>query len=144
MSRICKYVESTIDYSEKINYKGKIGISDTIAKLVEESVLYDDIKLIVTATMSGYTARKISNLRPNCTILAVCPSSHIAEKVALNFGVKPVITNIEFKNMEDLVNEAKLLSRNEFNLLSGDKIVITGGFPFGETNNTNFIRIVEI
>ena len=144
MARICEYVESTIDYSEEIVYKGKIGISDTIAKLVEESVLYDDIKLIVTATMSGYTARKISNLRPNCTILAICPSSHIAEKVALNFGVKPVITDIEFKSMEELVDEAKLLSQNEFNLVHGDKVVITGGFPFGETSNTNFIRIVEI
>ena len=144
MSRICEYVESTIDYSEQIEYKGKIGISDTIAKLVEESVLYDDIKLIVTATMSGFTARKISNLRPNCTILAICPSSHIAEKVSLNFGVKPVITDIEFRNMEELVNEARILSQSEFNLSYGDKVVITGGFPFGESNNTNFIRIIEI
>ena len=144
MSKICEYVESTVDYSEKIDYKGVISISDTIAKLVEESVLYDDIKLIVTATMSGFTARKISNFRPNCTILAICPSSHIAEKVALNFGVRPVITDMEFKSMEDLVNEAKILSQNEYNLSHGDKVVITGGFPFGKTNNTNFIRIVEI
>ena len=144
MSKICEFVESTIDYSERVDYKGKITISDTIAKLVDESVLYDDIKLIVTATVTGYTARKISNLRPNCTILACCPSSHIAEKVALNFGVKPIITSIEFESMEELVEEATLLSKTEFNLQSGDKVVITGGFPFGKSRNTNFIRIIEI
>lgn len=144
MARICEYVESTIDYSKGITYKGKISISDTIAKLVEESVLYDDIKLVVTATISGHTARKISNLRPNREVLAICPSSHIAEKVALNFGVKPVISEMEFRNMEELVDEAKRLARSEFRLNYGDKIVITGGFPFGESHNTNFIRIVEI
>ena len=146
---LANVLETTTDFiltggERMIEYKGKIGISDTIAKLVDESVLYDDIKLIVTATMSGFTARKISNLRPNCTILAICPSSHIAEKVSLNFGVKPVITDKEFRNMEELVNEARILSKSEFNLSYGDKIVITGGFPFGESNNTNFIRIIEI
>lgn len=144
MSRICEYIESTIDYTEQVDYKGPIEISDTIAKLVEESVLYDDIKLIVTATMSGFTARKISNLRPNCIILAICPSSHIAEKVALNFGVKTMITETEFRSMEELVYEANILARDVFNFRNGEKIVITGGFPFGKSKNTNFIRIIEV
>ena len=46
--------------------------------------------------------------------------------------------------MEELVEEATLLSKTEFNLQSGDKVVITGGFPFGKSRNTNFIRIIEI
>lgn len=144
MSRICEYIESTIDYSERVEYRGQIDISDTIAKLVEEAVLYDDIKLIITATMTGFTSRKISNLRPNCTILAICPSSHIAERVALNFGVKSIITETEFRSMEELVYEANILARDVFNLKVGDKIIITGGFPFGKSKNTNFIRIIEI
>lgn len=144
MSRICEYIESTIDYTERVEYRGQIDISDTIAKLVEEAVLYDDIKLIITATMTGFTSRKISNLRPNCTILAICPSSHIAERVALNFGVKSIITETEFRSMEELVYEANILARDVFNLKVGDKIIITGGFPFGKSKNTNFIRIIEI
>ena len=92
MSKICEYTEGTIDYSKHTEYKRKIEISDTIARLVVDDVDYDNIKLIVTTTMTGFTARRISNLRPNCTILACCPTSHIAEKVALNFGVKPIIT----------------------------------------------------
>ena len=144
MANICEYVESTIDYTKHTQYKRKIGISDTIAKLVVDSVEYDDIKLIVTATMTGYTARKISNLRPNCTILACCPTSHIAEKVALNFGVKPVITNLLFENGEELAEETEKIAKQEFDLNKGDKIVITGGVPFGKTRNTNFIRIIEI
>ena len=143
MSKICEYVESTIDYTKHTAYKRQIGISDTIAKLAVDAVEYDNIKLIVTPTMTGYTARKISNLRPNCTILACCPSNHIAEKVALNFGVKPVVTDI-FHSTEEVIQGAKKIAQEEFNLKTGDLIVITGGFPLGQTRTTNLIRIIEI
>ena len=106
MSRICKYVESTIDYTKHTSYKGTIGISDTIAKLVIAAAEYSDIKLIVTPTMSGFTARKISNFRPNPLILALCPSSHIAEKVVLNFGVKAIVTDV-FENMGEMSAERR-------------------------------------
>ena len=143
MSRICKYVESTIDYTKHTSYKGTIGISDTIAKLVIAAADYSDIKLIVTPTMSGFTARKISNFRPNPLILALCPSSHIAEKVVLNFGVKAIVTDV-FENMGEMSKKAKEIAKKEFNLNKGDIIVITGGFPLGESKRTNLIKIVEI
>lgn len=143
MSRICEYTESTIDYTKHTKYKRRIGISDTIAKLVVDAVEYHKIKLIVTTTMTGYTARKISNLRPNCTILACCPTNHIAEKVALNFGVKPIVTEI-FESTDEVIEKSKELAISEFDLKEGDLIVITGGFPLGRTRRTNYLRIVEI
>ena len=143
MSRICERVEASIDYTKHTKYKRKIDVSDTIAKLVVDAVEYNKIKLIVTMTMTGFTARKISNLRPNCTILACCPSNHIAEKVALNFGVKPVVTDI-FDSTDEMVETAKGIATSEFSLKKGDLIVVTGGFPLGKTKATNYLRIVEI
>ena len=143
MSRICKYVESTIDYTKHVAYKGSIGVSDTIAKLVVGAVEFSDIKLIVTTTMTGFTARRISNFRPNSIIMACCPSSHVAEKVVLNFGVKPVITEI-YESTDKMVENARKIAQKEFNLNKGDLIVVTGGFPLGEARKTNYLRIVEI
>lgn len=143
MSKICEYVESTVDYSKHVAYIGSIGISDTIAKLVVEAVEYNDIKLIVTTTMTGFTARKISNLRPNSIILACCPSKHIAEKVVLNFGVKPIVTDI-YKNTDKMIENARKMAEKEFDLKKGDLIVITGGFPIGTAKRTNYLRIMEI
>ena len=143
MSRICESVEETIDYSKHTAYRREIGVSDTIAKLVVDAVEYDNIKLIVTTTMTGYTARKISNLRPNCTIMACCPSNHIAEKLALNFVVKPVVTEI-FHSTDQMVEAARCIAQEEFQLKEGDLIVVTGGFPLGKTRMTNYIRIVEV
>ena len=143
MSRICEYVESTIDYTKHVSYKGTIGISDTIAKLAVEAVEYSDIKLIVTPTMTGFTASRISNLRPNQTILACCPSSHVAEKVVLNFGVRPVVTEI-YDSTDKMVEVGRKIAQEEFDLKKGDLIVITGGFPLCRTKMTNYLRIVEI
>ena len=143
MSRICKYVESTIDYTKHVAYNGTRGTSDTIAKLVVDAVEFSDIKLIVTTTMTGFTARRISNFRPNSIIMACCPSNHIAEKVILNFGVKPVVTEI-YESTDDMVDNARDIAQKEFNLNKGDLIVVTGGFPLGEARRTNYLRIVEI
>lgn len=143
MAKTCEKAESMIDYSNHTVYKRKIGVSDTIAKLVIDAVDYDNIKLIVTPTMTGYTARKISNLRPKCSILACCPSSHIAEKVALNFGVKSMVTEI-YQNTDQMIEDMKKIAQEEFSLNKGDFIVVTGGFPLGQTHSTNAIRILEI
>ena len=143
MSRICKYVESTVDYTKHVAYKGAIGTGDTIAKLVIDAVEFSDIKLIVTTTLTGFTARRISNFRPNSIIMACCPSNHIAEKVILNFGVKPVVTDI-YESTDELVENAKKIAQREFDLSKGDLIVVTGGFPLGESKKTNYLIIVEI
>ncbi len=143
MADICRYVESTIDYTKHVAYKGTIDTSDTISKLVVDAVEYSDIKSIVTPTMTGFTATKISNLRPNTIILACCPSEHIAEKLALNFGVRPVITDI-YESTDDMIDSARKIAQKEFNLNKGDLIIVTGGFPLGQTRKTNYLRIVEI
>ena len=143
MSRICKHVESTMDHTKHVAYEGTIGTSDTIAKLVIDAVEFSDIKLIVTTTLTGLTARRISNFRPNAVIMACCPSNHIAEKVILNFGVKPVVTEI-YDSTDELLRNAKEVAQREFNLSRGDLIVVTGGFPLGESKKTNYLIIEEI
>ena len=143
MARICKHVESTIDYTKHVPYKGNIGISETIANLVVAAVEYSDIKLIATPTISGFTAKKISNLRPKSIIMACCPSNHIAKKIVLNFGVKPVITDI-YESTDKIVENARKIAKKEFNLNKGDLIVVTGGFPLGKARTTNYLRILEI
>ena len=143
MGRICRHVESKMDHTMHVAYDGTVAISDTIARLVVDAVEYSNIKLIVTPTMTGYTARKISNFRPNSIILACCPSNHIAEKVVLNYGVKPVVTDI-YESTDKIVENARKIAQKEFNLNKGDLIVITGGFPLGKSKTTNYLRILEI
>lgn len=143
MTKACEFIEEIIDYSRHFDYKGVMATNDVIAKLAVDAAEASDIKAIVTPTMRGFTASKISNLRPNSIILACCPSYHIANKLVLYFGVKSVVTKI-YENTDEMVENAKETAKKELNLDEGDSIIITGGLPLGESNTTNYLRIMEI
>lgn len=143
MASIAERTEEAIDYNLENRYISSIKITDTIARCVVDAVNYDDIKCVVATTMTGYTARKISNLRPGVPIIALCPSNHIAESIALNFGVLPVVVPT-VDNIEEIVIMSKQLAREKLGLEDEDLIIVTGGFPLGKSHATNMLRIEEI
>ena len=61
----------------------------------------------------------------------------------LNFGVKPIVTEI-YESTDKMVENARKMAEKEFNLNKGDLIVVTGGFPLGKAKRTNYLRIMEI
>lgn len=100
-------------------------------------------KAIVAATVSGFTARKISNLKPSCLVLAACSNEEIERRLALNWGVYPI--HVPILNSVDEVLEESVSSAKKFmSLEKKDIVVITGGFPTGVTKTTNLMKIEEI
>lgn len=116
---------------------------DLIAKSVVSAAEDLEVKVIVAATMSGYTAQKISNLKPNAPILATVPNDRIARKLVLNWGVYPVVTG-EYGSTDKLVEDAIVRAKEFMKLEKGDKIIITGGFPNTGNKVTNFMKIAVI
>ena len=143
MANICKNIENHQEY--KINRKHvNCSIDGAIATNVVETTNLLNAKLIVATTMSGVTATRISNLRPNCVILATCPSDNVARSLALNWGVYPVVTKV-FTSIDDIVKDAKEKAINFSNLKEEDIILVTGGFyDTKETKGTNFMKIEKI
>lgn len=142
MAEICENAEKY--YDRTFNSIRDIDVTETIAKSVVDSAMMLDVKLIVAATMSGYSARKISNLKPNCLILATCPSDKVARSLALNWGVYPKVVQI-YNSTDEVVADAKVRATEFMNLKKNDIIVITGGFPNNTaTKKTNFMKIEEI
>lgn len=114
---------------------------DLIAKSIVKAAEDLDVKLIVAATMSGYTAQKISNLKPDAIILAPVPDEKIARRLVLNWGVYPVVVP-NCKTTDELIQTGISEAKKFMDLKKGEKIIITGGFPKGQT--TNFMKIEEI
>ena len=144
MASICEANEKYFDYEEKIEAHYPKDIPSTVAASIDEATNALDVKVVVAATLSGYTARKISNLRPNSIILAACPNEDIANSLSLNFGVYPTIIPIEKttdKLLSDCVNKAKEM----FSLNKGDIVILSGGIPIEDkVTPTNFMKIEEI
>jgi len=144
MAEICENAEEYYNYDVAFDSVREIDITETIAKSVVNSASLLDVKVIVAATMSGYSARKISNLKPNSLILATCPTPSVARSLALNWGVYTKIVNV-YDSTDEIVADAKVKATEFLNLSNGDIIVITGGFPnTNTTKKTNFMKIEEI
>ncbi len=144
MANICENTEKYIDYEHVIQPTIKLDITDTIAHNVVSSSRMIDAKLIVVATLSGYTARKISTLKPKCTILAACPSKEIAYSLALNFGVYTTLLPV-YESTDEVVNNSIIKAKEFIHLNPKDLIIVTGGFPTNtEEKSTNFLKIEQI
>ncbi len=126
------------------NYLGKIGRTECIAKGAVDLTKYVSVKAIACASISGFSARFISNFRPNCPIMATCTSDKVARSLALNYGVYTSIVPV-LKDTDTMVSMASEKTKDFFKLESGDKIIITGGIPVSDKGRiTNFIKIEEI
>ena len=144
MANICENAESHEELKIDFDYKKAIGLTQTIANSVVASANMLNAKVIAASTVSGFTARKISNLKPNCPILAVCPDEKVCRGLALNYGVYTKV--VPMLNTTDEVLEEALKSAKEFiPMEKKDIVVLTGGFPnTGLKKTTNLMKIEEI
>ena len=103
MADICENIESSIEYNNIFAEKKVDNATDAIIKSVATAANSLDVKLIVVPTVSGTSARLISNLEPKCPILALVSSEDAANKLAVNYGVYAKVVPM-VKDMDELVN----------------------------------------
>lgn len=146
MEKIIKAAEVNIDYLGLLEKAIKTEDNDVTGILsynVAETSTRLNCKAIIAPTVSGYTARKISRFKPKCPIIASTPNIDTAKSLMLHFGVCPVIIE-ELKTFDRIINHARKITTDLIEINSGDKIIITGGYPFKEIKHTNFMKIEEL
>ncbi len=146
MKKIIVTTECDIDYYSLMDRAIRSDSGDltgSLAYSVSDLASRISCKCIVAPTITGYTAKKMSRFRPKCPVIALSPDINTVKSLNLYFGVFPIL----IKNLESL-DDTILISRENackhLNLISGDKIIVTGGYPFSKTKHTNFIKIEEI
>ncbi len=143
MADICEVAEKYAEFDYTSNIKFVEDIPTSIAENVVASANRLNAKLICAATISGTTARIISNLKPKAPILALCPDEKTGRRLALNWGVYPI--DLRVCNSTDEVLELSVEKAKEFITLNqGDKVVVTGGFPNTDENRTTNLMKIEI
>ena len=146
MEKIIASAEEDINYIEllgKAMRTEKQDITGSIAYSVAECANRLKCKAIVAPTMSGYTARKMSRFRPSCPIVAVSPDINTVKSLALYFGVYATLID-ELNSFDKIVKKSQEVVKQVIDIEEGDKIIITGGYPFKEVKHTNFMKIEEI
>jgi pyruvate kinase len=98
-----------------------------------------NVKAIVAFTKSGYTARLFSKERPAVPILALTPSEVVSRRLALAWGVTPVLS--EFFYDERGMIRALEQGAAEVGLSEGNEVVIVGSLPVEASGTTNFLKL---
>ena len=141
MAGICEEAEKHSKINRDYDFGRKNNISEMIAYSTVESANSIDAKLIIASTVSGYTARKVSNMKPNCPILATTLNEKVARSLQLCYGVETCVVPV-LKTTDEIVEETIKIGTKLFNLKENDKVVITGGFSKrGQKSNTNVMQI---
>ena len=146
MSRIAEAAENDINYRlrfmqrpEEINADITTAISHSTCMVAQDV----KAKAIVTVTMSGFTAHRISKYKPTCPIVACAVHETVACQMNLLFGVVPL--NIPQEDNEEMLFESAVIAARKSGIVDkGDKIVLTAGVPLGQAGNTNMIRVIEV
>ena len=144
MANICEVTEqyAEFDYIRE-NEKVKT-IPMAIAESVVDSANRLDAKLICAATMSGSTAKAISNFKPKAPILALCPDDKTARQLALNWGVHTATLQL-CHSTDEVLTESLRVAKESVDLVKDDIVVFTGSFPNTcKSKPTNLMKIEQI
>ncbi|MCL2337443.1 MAG: PEP-utilizing enzyme, partial [Firmicutes bacterium] len=138
--------EGILEYNAM--YRGiRRAVSRTITDAISHATVTTALDLgaaaVITSTESGYTAKMVSKYRPKATIIAVTPRQKVLRKMALIWGVQPLLVE-PTKDTDSMIAAAVDVSLKSQLIKGGDLIVITAGVPVGVQGSTNLIKVQTI
>jgi pyruvate kinase len=122
------------------NATGREVISDAISQATSQIAEVLRCKAIVTSTLTGYTARRVAKERPRTPIICVTPSEITYRRMALVWGVIPMMTP-QFNTIDEMIGIVVRTANNSGLIERGDNLVIIAGVPFGIGGQTNFLKL---
>lgn len=150
MAEIAEMTEPHLDYKVFIEHRsmdGREKISSAVALATVRTAKNLKANAIVTPTMSGNTARLISNFRPKVPIYAITPNSTIQHKLQLIWGVTP-LKGYQRDTTDHIMSQAMNVVRSRHLIHKGDLVVFTAGDPATNMTNghgavTNMMHVIE-
>lgn len=146
MAKIAERTESDIDYKKRFSVMESAPHA-TVREAISHATVMTahDLKseAIVSITMSGSTARRVSKYRPDSPILGCSVNEQVLRQLNLAWGVTPVKIEKKddtFKLFDHALDQAKAKGL----LKDGDIAVITAGIPLGVEGSTNMIKVQKV
>ena len=142
MARIVADAEDSIHYwrrFQKRQYSGEHSINDSITHTCCKTAMDLEAKVILVATQTGHSARKISRFRPACPIVALTVQEQVRRQMALNWGVIPFLIG-DVTSTDHLFAIASEVALAENLVRQGDVVVIAAGVPLGRAGTTNLVK----
>ena len=115
------------------------AISDAAAKVAELL----KARAIVAFTQSGFSARLISQERPQVPIIALTPFVEVQRRLALCWGVSSRLI-AKVHTTEEMIEEAERALLSDGTVAANDLIVIISGGPQWVAGTTNLLKVHRV
>jgi pyruvate kinase len=146
MARIAVYTEEHVSHRDPVRRRASANPSRIVARslarvaaMVAEEL---ECKLIVAFTASGSTACMVSMYRPRPPVAAITYDDDTCRRLALWWGVVPLMSGIA-RTTDAMVLEAEALLKRKKLAAPGDVVLMLGGQSH-TAGATNMIRVHTI
>jgi pyruvate kinase len=146
MDRIVARVEQDPDWRAQTDARRPVpehssaGAIATAARQVADTI---GAEAIATFSSTGSTTLRVARERPASPILGLTASEVTARRMAVIWGVHPLVVN-EIHSMTEMVARACRAAQAEGFAAAGDEVVVTAGVPFGTPGTTNALRVAVV
>jgi pyruvate kinase len=129
-------------YLQKVQPHPANVVTEAVAQASITMAHHLNAAAIISLTETGFTSRQISKHRPDCPILAVTTNLRVVRKLAMNWGVLPLLYEGEPSD-DARIRFAVRRALESGYAHPGEVAVVTVG-QHQQTGGTNAIRVVEI
>lgn len=147
MAKIAERIEQEVNYKKRFNIfemnHDHVTVCDAISHATVMTAHDLNAEAIVSVTLSGSTARRVSKYRPSSPIIACSVDEQVLRQLNITWGVIPI--KIEKKeHTSELFNHALEEAKKAGLLEDNDIAVITAGIPLGKEGATNMIKVQKV
>ncbi|MGD2073474.1 MAG: pyruvate kinase [Gammaproteobacteria bacterium] len=145
MATLAQRAESQLDeygYLQKILPHPSNVVTEAVSQAAVAMAGQLKAAAIFSLTSTGLTSRLVSKHRPDCPILAITPKATVARRLAMNWGVLPILYTGEHSDLAKIelgIERAKQLGY----VCSGDIIIATAGH-WQKAGGTDLIRVITL
>ena len=143
MSRIAEQVERDALYWSILTAQRSAPeptAADAIAAAVHQVVDALKLRAIMAWTYSGSTVQRLARSRADANVIALTPRRETARRLAIVWGVHPIVTK-DASDIDDMAFRAAKFALRESFVEIGDRVIVVAGVPFGTPGATNMVRI---
>ena len=118
--------------------------TDALAGAANYAAEAIDAKYIVVFTQTGFAAKLMSKFRPRPPIIALTPSSWVARRMNILWGVQPYVLKEAGEYHEQIVDRVDEYLLSKDIVRAGDRLVILMGSPIYQRAKTNLLRVHRV
>jgi pyruvate kinase len=119
------------------------GFPEAVAEAACQSARLLHARAIVAFTQSGFTARLISQDRPEVPIIALTPFSAVQRRLGLFWGVSSRLVR-KVETTDEMLEEVEATLLGDGTVRNGDVLVIISGAPMWVTGTTNLVKFHRV